>query len=66
MDHPCPDHGKKLAGKEPRPSDLPGVQIKKSADLDNACAKSQILEALLVQAVAMQIISAPEHLDDRR
>src|SRR4029453_15132650 len=26
-------------------------------DLDNACAKSRVLEALLAQAVAMQIIS---------
>jgi hypothetical protein len=33
------------------------VQIKKSDDLDNACAKSRFLEALLAQAVAMQIIS---------
>jgi hypothetical protein len=32
------------------------VQIKKSDDLDNACAKSRVLEALLAQAAAMQII----------
>jgi hypothetical protein len=33
------------------------AHIKKSDDLDNACAKSLVLEALLAQAVAMQIIS---------
>jgi hypothetical protein len=43
-----------------RPYDLPYAQIKKSDDLDNACAKSLGLEAILAQAVAMQIISAPE------
>jgi hypothetical protein len=32
------------------------VQIKKSDDLDNACAKNGFLEAILGQAVAMQII----------
>jgi hypothetical protein len=42
-----------------RPDDLHSAQIKKSDDLDNACAKSLVLEALLAQAVAMQIISAP-------
>ena len=42
-----------------RPYDLHSVQIKKSDDLDNACAKSRVLEALLAQAVAMQIISTP-------
>jgi hypothetical protein len=36
------------------------VQIKKSDDLDNICAKSQVLEALWAQAVAMQIISTFE------
>jgi hypothetical protein len=36
---------------------LHSAQIKKSDDLDNACAKSRVLEALLAQAVAMQIIS---------
>jgi hypothetical protein len=41
----------------PRPYDLHSAQIKKSDDLDNACAKSRVLEALLAQAVAMQIIS---------
>jgi hypothetical protein len=40
-----------------RPYDLHSAQIKKSDDLDNACAKSRVLEALLAQAVAMQIIS---------
>jgi hypothetical protein len=35
------------------------MQIKKSDDLDNACAKRRILEALLAQAVALQIISTP-------
>jgi hypothetical protein len=39
---------------------LHSAQIKKSDDLDNACAKSQGLKALLAQAVAMQIISTPE------
>jgi hypothetical protein len=43
----------------PRPYDLHSAQIKKSDDLDNACAKSLVLEALLAQAVAMQIISTP-------
>jgi hypothetical protein len=43
----------------PRPYDLHSAQIKKSDDLDNACAKSRVLEALLAQAVAMQIISTP-------
>jgi hypothetical protein len=42
-----------------RPYDLHSAQIKKSDDLDNACAKSLVLEALLAQAVAMQIISTP-------
>ena len=42
-----------------RPYDLHSAQIKKSDDLDNACAKSRVLEALLAQAVAMQIISTP-------
>jgi hypothetical protein len=42
---------------QPRPYDLHSAQIKKSDDLDNACAKSRVLEALLAQAVAMQIIS---------
>jgi site-specific recombinase XerD len=37
---------------------LHSAQIKKSDDLDNACAKSLGFEALLAQAVAMQIISA--------
>jgi hypothetical protein len=36
---------------------LHSAQIKKSDDLDNACAKILVLEALLAQAVAMQIIS---------
>jgi hypothetical protein len=35
------------------------VEIKKTYDLDNAWAKSRFLEALLAQAVAMQIISTP-------
>jgi hypothetical protein len=35
------------------------VQIKKSNDLDNACAKSLVLQILLAQAIAMQSISAP-------
>jgi hypothetical protein len=43
----------------PRPYDLHSAQIKKSDDLDNACAKSLGFEALLAQAVAMQIISNP-------
>jgi hypothetical protein len=38
---------------------LHSAQIKKSDDLGNACAKSLVLEALLAQAVAMQIISTP-------
>jgi hypothetical protein len=42
-----------------RLDDLPCVQIKKSDDLDNACAKSQVLQVLLAQALAMQIIPAP-------
>jgi hypothetical protein len=42
-----------------RPYDLHSAQIKKSDDLDNARAKSRMLEALLAQAVAMQIISTP-------
>jgi len=49
-----------LLHKLPRPYDLPCVQIRKSDDLDNACAKSRVLEALLAQAVAMQIISTSE------
>jgi hypothetical protein len=45
------------AAAQARPYDLHSAQIKKSDDLDNACAKSRVLEALLAQAVAMQIIS---------
>jgi hypothetical protein len=33
------------------------MQIIKSDDLDNACAKSLILETLFAQSVAMQIVS---------
>jgi hypothetical protein len=47
----------KAVTARPRPCDLPYMQIKKSDDLDNACAKSLGLEAILAQAVAMQIIS---------
>jgi hypothetical protein len=36
---------------------LPDAHIKKSDSLDSACAKSRISEALLAQAVAMQMIS---------
>jgi hypothetical protein len=43
---------------------LHSAQIKKSDDLDNACAKSLVLEALLAQAVAMQIISTPGGKED--
>jgi hypothetical protein len=46
-----------IQNRVPRPYDLHSAQIKKSDDLDNACAKSRVLEALLAQAVAMQIIS---------
>jgi hypothetical protein len=38
---------------------LHSAQIKKFDDLDNACAKNLGFEALLAQAVAMQIISTP-------
>jgi hypothetical protein len=51
-----------LKGLTPRPYDLHCAQIRKSDDLDNACAKSQrsvVLKVLLTQAVAMQIISTP-------
>jgi hypothetical protein len=37
-----------------RPYDLHSAQIKKSDDLDNACAKSQVLEALLAQPVVTE------------
>src|SRR5262245_46123121 len=40
-----------------RPYDLPYVPIRKSDDLRNHFAKSQIFEGLLAQSVAMQIIS---------
>jgi hypothetical protein len=50
---------KRLWKSLPRPYDLHSAQTKKSDDLDNACAKSRVLEALLAQAVAMQIISTP-------
>jgi hypothetical protein len=33
------------------------VQIRKSDDLDNACAKNRLLDVLLAQADAMQIIA---------
>jgi hypothetical protein len=36
------------------------MQIRKSDDLDNACAKSLVLQILLAQAFAMQIISTLE------
>jgi hypothetical protein len=36
------------------------MQIRKSDDLRNACAKSSVLQVFLAQAFAMQIISTPE------
>src|SRR5919109_2408865 len=41
----------------PRPYDLPCVPIRKPDDLDNTCAKSLVLQVLLAQAFARQIIS---------
>jgi hypothetical protein len=62
----CTRGGSDAISSTPRPYDLHSAQIKKSDDLDNACAKSRVLEALLAQAVAMQIISAPEVVDIKR
>jgi hypothetical protein len=42
-----------------RPYDLPCVPIRKSDDLRNPCAKSRVLQVLLAQSLAMQIISTP-------
>jgi hypothetical protein len=50
----------------PRPYDLPCVQIRKSDDMDNACAKSLVLQVLLAQSFAMQIISMPTLSGGRR
>jgi hypothetical protein len=41
-----------------RPYDLPCVQIRKSDDLRNPGAKSRVVQVLLAQSLAMQIISA--------
>jgi hypothetical protein len=48
--------GVRSRSRDSRPYDLPYAQIKKSDDLDNACTKSLVLEVLMAQAVAMQII----------
>jgi hypothetical protein len=39
---------------------LPCVQIRKSDDLRNDCAKNRALQILLAQSLAMQIISTHE------
>ena len=44
---------------QPRPYDLHCAQIIGSDDLDNDCAKSWVLQVLLAQSFAMQIIATP-------
>jgi hypothetical protein len=48
----------------PRPDDLPWVQIRKSDDLRNPCTKSLLLQALLAQPFAVQIIPTPPASDN--